>query len=62
LRVINPPYDTAITGMGVPLGDFEWWLYLDRWVDNFNFSGANQALWTKYAGGGTPLLEPNQPR
>jgi polar amino acid transport system substrate-binding protein len=56
LRMINPPYDTAITGIGVPLGDFEWWLYLDRWVANFTFSGQNQALWTKYMGGGTPLV------
>ena len=56
LRVIDPPYDIAITGIGLPYGDFDWWLWLDRWVDNFNFTGANQALWTKYAGGGSPLL------
>jgi len=58
LRVISPPYFTAITGIGVPQGDFEWWLWLDRWVDDFNYSGANQALWVKYAGGGSPLLPP----
>lgn len=56
LRVLNPPYFTAITGIGLPYGDFDWWLWLDRWVDNFNFSGANQALWQHYVGGGSPLL------
>jgi hypothetical protein len=58
--MINPPYDTAITGIGVPMGDFEWWLYLDRWVADFTFSGQNQALWTKYMAGGTPLVNMNQ--
>jgi polar amino acid transport system substrate-binding protein len=58
LRVINPPYDTAITGIGLPQGDFVWWLWLDRWVDNFTFTGANQAMWVKYVGGGSPLVEP----
>ncbi len=56
LRVLNPPYFTAITAIGLPYGDFDWWLWLDRWVDNFNFTGANQALWTRYVGGGSPLL------
>jgi hypothetical protein len=51
LRVIDPPYDTAITGIGLPQGDFRWWLWLDRWVDNFNFTGANEAIWVKYVGG-----------
>ena len=34
LRVLNPPYFTAITAIGLPYGDFDWWLWLDRWVDN----------------------------
>ncbi len=58
--MINPRYDTTITAIGLPYEDFEWWLYLDRWVDNFTFSGQNQALWTKYMGGGRPLLDMNQ--
>ena len=58
LWVIDPPYDTAITGIGLPQGDFVWWLWLDRWVDNFTFTGANQAMWVKYVGGGSPLVEP----
>jgi polar amino acid transport system substrate-binding protein len=67
LRVINPPYFLAITSIGVAQGDFEWWLWCDRWIDNFNFNGANQALWVKYMGGGSPLLpnlslEGNQPK
>lgn len=56
LRVLNPPYFKAITCVGLAYGDFDWWLWLDRWVANFNFTGANQALWTKYVGGGSPLL------
>ncbi|HEY6434748.1 MAG TPA: transporter substrate-binding domain-containing protein [Acetobacteraceae bacterium] len=56
LRAIDPPYDTAITGIGVPRDDYQWWLYLDQWVENLNFSGENRAIWTKYVGGGTPLL------
>ena len=39
--MINPLYDTAITTIGLPYEDFEWWLYLDRWVDDFTFSGQN---------------------
>ncbi|MGH7103175.1 MAG: substrate-binding periplasmic protein [Acetobacteraceae bacterium] len=61
LRVLNPPYFTAITAIGLPYGDFDWWLWLDRWVDNFNFTGANQALWTRYVGGGSPLLRGSYP-
>jgi len=60
LRVIDPPYLTAITGIGVPQGDFQWWMWLDQWVENFNFTGANQAMWVKYVGGGTPLVTPQQ--
>jgi polar amino acid transport system substrate-binding protein len=60
LRVIDPPYDTAITGIGLPQGDFRWWLWLDRWVDNFTFTGANDATWVKYVGGGSPLVKTGQ--
>jgi ABC-type amino acid transport substrate-binding protein len=59
-RVIQPPYHTALTGIGVSQGDFDWWVWLDRWVDNFNYSGANKEIWLKYAGGGSPLLAPQQ--
>ncbi|MGH6676399.1 MAG: substrate-binding periplasmic protein [Xanthobacteraceae bacterium] len=61
LRVLDPPYFTAITAIGLPYGDFDWWLWLDRWVDNFNFTGANQALWVRYVGGGSPLLRGSYP-
>ncbi|MGH7085019.1 MAG: substrate-binding periplasmic protein [Acetobacteraceae bacterium] len=61
LRVLNPPYFTAITAIGLPYGDFDWWLWLDRWVDNFNFTGANLALWIRYVGGGSPLLRGSYP-
>jgi ABC-type amino acid transport substrate-binding protein len=56
LRMVEPPYSTAITGIGLSAGDFAWWLWMDRWVDSFNFSGANQRLWVDYVGGGSPLV------
>jgi polar amino acid transport system substrate-binding protein len=54
-RVINPPYFKPITGLAVPYGEFDWWLWLDRWVDYFNFSGENQKLWLQYMGAGSPF-------
>jgi ABC-type amino acid transport substrate-binding protein len=56
LRAINPPYVKGYVGIGLPYGDFDWWLWLDRWVGYFNYSGQNQKLWTQYMGGGTPLV------
>jgi polar amino acid transport system substrate-binding protein len=54
-RIVNPPYISAINGIAVAQGDFDWWLWLDRWVYNFVFSGADQKLWNQYMGGGSPL-------
>ena len=54
-RVINPPYFKPFTGLAVPYGDFDWWLWLDRWVDRFNASGENQKLWLQYMGAGSPF-------
>jgi polar amino acid transport system substrate-binding protein len=54
-RVINPSYFKPFTGLAVPYGDFDWWLWLDRWVDRFNASGDNQKLWLQYMGAGTPF-------
>jgi len=54
-RVINPSYFKPITGLAVPYGEFDWWLWLDRWVDHFNFSGENQKLWLQYMGAGSPF-------
>ena len=54
-RTINPPYIRAINGVALAHGDFDWWLWLDRWVDNFVFTGEDQKLWSKYMGGGSPF-------
>jgi polar amino acid transport system substrate-binding protein len=54
-RGINPPYIRAINGIALAHGDFDWWLWLDRCVDNFTFTGENQKLWLQYMGGGSPL-------
>jgi polar amino acid transport system substrate-binding protein len=56
LRAINPPYVKGYVGIGLPYGDFDWWLWLDRWVAYFIYTGQNQKLWTQYMGGGTPLV------
>jgi ABC-type amino acid transport substrate-binding protein len=56
LRVINPPYVKGYVGIGLPYGDFDWWLWLDRWVAYFIYTGQNQKLWNQYMGGGTPLV------
>jgi len=54
-RVINPSYFKPFTGLAVPYGDFDWWLWLDRWVDRFNASGENQKLWLQYMEAGSPF-------
>jgi polar amino acid transport system substrate-binding protein len=61
LRVINPPYVKGYVGIGLPYGDFDWWLWLDRWVAYFIYTGDNQKLWTQYMGGGTPLVSQRTP-
>ncbi len=54
-RVIKPAYIRALNGIALAHGDFDWWLWLDRWVDNFVFSGQDQKLWSQYMGGGSPF-------
>jgi polar amino acid transport system substrate-binding protein len=54
-RIVNPPYIRAINGIALAQGDFTWWLWLDRWVYNFVFSGQDQKLWSQYMGGGSPF-------
>ena len=54
-RLITPPYIRAINGIALAHGDFDWWLWLDRWVYNFVFSGEDQKLWSQYMGGGSPF-------
>lgn len=54
-RLINPPYIRAINGIALAHGDFDWWLWLDRWVYNFVASGEDQKLWSQYMGGGSPF-------
>ena len=56
LRAINPAYIKGFVGIGLPYGDFDWWLWLDRWVAYFNYTGQNQKLWDQYMGGGSPLV------
>jgi polar amino acid transport system substrate-binding protein len=61
LRVINPPYVKGYVGIGLPYGDFDWWVWLDRWVAYLIYTGRNQKLWTQYMGGGSPLVSQQQP-
>lgn len=55
LRVINPPYLRGRVAIGLPYGDFDWWLWLNQWVEWFNGSGANQQVWKQYVGVGSPF-------
>jgi len=56
LRQIEQPYVKGYVGIGLPYGDFDWWLWLDRWVAYFIYTGQNQKLWTQYMGGGSALI------
>lgn len=54
-RILNPPYAKFSYGMAVRLYDPNWLQYLNRWIDQINYQGQNQALWTQYIKSGTPL-------
>lgn len=54
-RMLNPSYFQGRVGIVVPYGDFDWWLYLNTWVERFNQTGDNQKLWLQYMKAGSPF-------
>ena len=39
--------------IGVPLGDFDWWLYINQFVHDINSDGTTFSLYEKWFGPGT---------
>jgi ABC-type amino acid transport substrate-binding protein len=54
-RMLDPSYFQGRVGIVVPYGDFDWWLYLNTWVERFNQTGDNQKLWLQYMKAGSPF-------
>lgn len=48
---LTPPQDD---GIGLALGDFAWWNYLNVFVHNINSDGTTYTLWQKYFGDTSP--------
>ena len=41
-------YSREDIAIGLPKGDFQWWLLINSWVRDFNISGKNDALYKKW--------------
>ena len=41
-------YSREDISIGLPKGDFEWWRLMNMWMRDFNLSGKNDALYTKW--------------
>jgi ABC-type amino acid transport substrate-binding protein len=41
-------YSREDIAIGLPKGDFQWWLLINSWVRDFNLSGKNDALYKKW--------------
>ena len=54
-RVLKPKYYAGRVCIAVPYGDFDWWVYVNNWVERFNQDGSNQKLWLQYMKSGSPL-------
>jgi len=54
-RVLKPPYYHGRVCIAVAYGDFDWWVYVNNWVQRFDQTDDNQTLWTKYMKAGAPI-------
>jgi hypothetical protein len=54
--VLEGRFSREDIALGLPKGDFEWWRLLNMWVRDFNLSGKNDALYTKWFGSERPPI------
>lgn len=49
-KFIGPLFGKETDAIGLPSGDFAWWLWLNTFVNTINFDGTNYTLYKKWFG------------
>jgi polar amino acid transport system substrate-binding protein len=57
LRETEGVFSRAEIAIGLPAGDFDWYRVVNLWVQQFNASGANAALFHKWFGFDLPKIQ-----